>query len=266
MRHIKALICVLLAVIPALIHAQLSEEEPAKKSSRKLTFGIRGDKDLDLYNKVATNAPPFNGADYPDFSSTLSLIYSHDGSTFRDSHATGVLIDPYWVLTVGHNFYDLNSDSTSAPPEGITVQTGSDAQQPKKVYTVDKVVLHPTWQEGQQDDMTSNDICLLKLKEPITEIVHTTIMTKKTELLNATVWLAGFGDYNRKGSDYRTMSPKMHAIENRLDRKVSITLTTQTGTDFDTGLLVTDFDPPSGDLNSLSGDNLYDDYLNILGE
>mgnify|MGYP001794414770 FL=1 len=29
---------------------------------------------------------------------------------------------------------------------------------------------------------------------------------------------------------------------------------------------MTDFDPPSGNLNSLAGDNLYVDYLNILGE
>lgn len=228
--------------------------------SEDRTFGIRHDRTLEDYEAIATISTP----EYPNFSAVVNFSYSLNGKDKEEYTATGTLISPEWILTAGHNFFDIQDQNSPAPASGIRVKTGNDPNNPKKTYRVEKVVYHPTWLAGLQDYRDANDLCLVKLSTPITDIVPVALHTSSTENLGANIWFAGFGDYSQTVGQDSDEDSKLHAMENILDRVVDGFTTVADGKQYPGGLLAFDFDHPQGKINSL-GDDLVNADEALLG-
>lgn len=227
-----------------------SEEEEEAEPNRT-TFGIRADKSLSDYEKVASNVAPYNTDDIPSFSSVIAFSYSVDGSNTADYVATGTLIAPNWILTAGHNFYVAEEQSSPAPASGIRILVGTDSNNPSSTHTVERVVYHPSWETQNEDFVRANDLCLIKLSTPITTIVPAQINTELVNLIGQTTWFCGFGDYSQTAGQNKDLLSKKHAIQNILDRQNTGIESQANGVTYRGGLLGFDFDSPSRNVNSL---------------
>jgi len=216
----------------------------------EVTFGIRHDKSLSDYEAAATST----SGDVPNFSAVISLDYSLDGSDNYQYTATGTLINNEWILTAGHNFFSADEDSSPASASGIRVLVGNDPNNPVSTHLVSNMVLHPTWLAGDQEYADANDLCLLKLSTPVSNVAAAALCTTKTENIGSKVWFCGYGDYSSlQGQDPDLLS-KRHAMENVLDRKRDGLNTSAGGTTYNGGLLAFDFDSPDENVNSLGDD------------
>lgn len=247
-------------LVITLIFNSCSDDEVFEEPSENLTFGIRHDTPLSAYETVATS----KDANKPDFSSTIFFSYSIDGSANHDYVASGVLIDDEWILTAGHNFYVAEEQSKPATPSGIQVRIGNDPNNPEAIYGVSQVIFHPTWIAGQQELSHANDLCLVKLIHPISNITPAPLFTSNNEMVGNDVWHCGFGAYSDRPGQNPNLHSKKHAIHNILDRVKTGFTTTTAGVTFNGGLLAFDFDNPSGSINSL-GDNTVNADEAILG-
>jgi len=223
-------------------------------------FGIRHDKSLSEYEALAAN----NTGDKPDFSAVVSFSYSMDGSSNEEYIASGILIDPEWILTAGHNFYDAYEDDHPAPETGIIVKVGNDPNNPVQTFGVSEIVFHPSWLDGQQEYEHGNDLCLVKLSSPVINLTPAILHTNATEEIGSKVWFCGFGDYSETLGEDPDLDSKKHAIENILDRKKIGLISSANSVNYSGGLLAFDFDDPEGNINSL-GDNIINTDENILG-
>lgn len=223
-----------------------------------ITFGIRHDRTLDEYEAVATNQSPYNTDAYPDFSPVVAFKYSLDGRDEIDYVATGTLIDPHWILTAGHNFFDSADQDEPASPEGISVLVGDDPNNPVSTHAVAALIFHPTWIEENDVYGNANDLCLVQLAEPIHSLVPAEL-NFADERIGSTVWYGGFGDYSeQEGQDPELCSLK-HAYENVLDRKIAGIFSSVAGLSYEGGLLAFDFDSPLEDINTLGDDVISED-------
>lgn len=242
-----------------LVFTACTKEEIIEFSSER-TFGIRHDRKLSDYEGIASTTDPQR----PDFSPVISFSYSLDGSTKDEYIATGTLIDYEWILTAGHNFFDIEDQEDPAPPSGIIVKIGNDPNNPTKTYKVSAIVYHPTWLAGYQDYEHANDLCLVKVTTPVDNITPATMLAVGEEEIGMTAWFAGFGDYSETEGQDPVEDSKKHAMENRLDR-VRLGLQSNTGGKvYPGGLLAFDFDNPEGTINSL-GDEVINEDEKVLG-
>lgn len=216
------------------------------------TWGIRHDRTLDEYETVATNATPYNTSNYPDFSSVVFFAYSLKAGQDPSYVASGVLIDDNWILTAGHNFFVSAEQTSPAPASAIMVYTGNDPNNPTGTYEVEQLVFHPTWVD-QNDGLfeLGNDMCLVKLKTPITNIPVAQIISSDVETIGGQTWYAGFGDYSKRPGQDKNLYSRKHAIQNYLDRKTTGIVSSINGSSYTGGLLSFDFDDPDGLVNSL---------------
>lgn len=255
-----------IALILTLISCSPDEEDIIieEENTSELTFGIRHDLSLNDYEEIASNTSPYDTDEYPDFSPIVCFNYSDDGSDDKDSYATGTLVSEYWILTAGHNFFSSDEQSSPTLVSGIDVLVGLNPNIPEAIHEVEEIVFHPTWLEDDDLFNTANDLALVKLKTPITNIIPAIINDEEVETIGDIVWYAGFGDYsNQPGQDSDLIS-KMHALQNTLDRtSTNISSQSSTGTYFG-GLLAFDFDSPNGSINAL-GDDRTTDEEDILG-
>ncbi|MFY0600050.1 MAG: trypsin-like serine protease [Cyclobacteriaceae bacterium] len=227
-------------------------------------FGIRHDLDLSMYERIATNESPYDTEDYPDFSPVFMFSYSLDGSSNEEFVATGTLIKSNWVLTAGHNFFVADEQSAPSPVSGIKVLVGNDPNNPGETLDVEELVFHPSWIEDNNDFLSANDLCLVKLTSSINDLVPATVNYEVSEPIGATTWYCGFGDYSGRPGQNPDLFSKKHSIENILDRKVEgITSSSQSGT-YLGGLLAYDFDSPTGLINAL-GDDFVEEDEQLLG-
>lgn len=230
-------------------------EELESPDGTRITFGIRHDKTLEAYERIATNQAPYNSVDFPDFSPVVNFTYSLDGSRNYDYVASGVLVAPNWILTAGHNFFTSDEQKSPAPVTGIVVNFGNNPDKPTQTIRVAELVFHPTWLSDDDVFGNANDFCLVKLVQPITGIKPATLYESAEEPIGGTVWFCGFGDYSQQPGQNPNDYSKKHALENKLDRKVTgITSRTASGEIYRGGLVAFDFDSPDGLVNTLGDD------------
>ena len=226
-------------------------EEEEEAEPNRTAFGIRADRPLSDYEKVASNQAPYNTDNFPSCSPVIAFSYSLDGSNGADYVATGTLIKPDWILTAGHNFYVAEEQSSPAPTTGIRILVGNDPNNPSATYTVERLVFHPSWETQNEDFVRANDLCLVKLSTPITNITPAQINTELVNLVGQTTWFCGFGDYSQQLGQNPNLLSKKHAIQNVLDRQNEGIESQANGVTYRGGLLGFDFDSPSGTINSL---------------
>lgn len=218
------------------------------------TFAIRHDLALSDYHGVARNEGEFSSSEFPDFSSVVSFAYSLDGSEDYDYLASGVLVSQEWILTAGHNFFDSEEQSTPAAITGITVVLGDDPNQTVNQRSVAQIEFHPTWLFEDDGFALANDLCLIRLSEPITTLPVAGLYAGNDEPIGALTWHAGFGDFSEEaGQDPDLFSPR-RAWSNELDRKISDVASSDGQTSWTGGLLAIDFDSPLEEVNSLGDD------------
>ena len=228
----------------------------------EMTYGIRHDRSLSEYEDLAI----LTDQDLPSFSSVVCFQYSLDGSDNKDFIATGTLITKDWVLTAGHNFYVEEEQSSPAPVGGIDLLVGSDPNNPTQTIAVEELVFHPTWESDNMDFLKANDLCLVKLATPITDLQPVPYFVNDDELIGSSVWFSGYGDYSQLEGQNPDQLSSRHAMQNILDRKTSgITTQSSNGTVYVGGLLAYDFDHPDGTANTL-GDAIVNSDESLLGQ
>lgn len=228
------------------------------------TFGIRHDRTLAEYEAIARNSAPYNTAEYPDFAPVVAFSYGNEGEDTGEYVATGTLISPHWILTAGHNFFSSDEQESPTLPAGITVLLGSDPNQPLSAHAVAELVFYPSWVEQDELMYSANDLCLVRLVDPINSVEPAVINTSLEEPIGSVAWFCGFGDYSgQEGQDADVLSER-HALQNTLDRKVDGIPSRGGGVEYLGGLLAFDFDAPDGTVNSL-GDELVNEDEALLG-
>ncbi|TGV02116.1 trypsin-like serine protease [Flavivirga rizhaonensis] len=252
--NISKPIRILICIVISLFFAKLSAQEVT-------TFGIRHDIEIAEYEIIGENKPPFNTNKYPDFSSVVAIRFNRENK-FDTGIGTGVIIDPYWILTVAHNFYNEETKKVDQPTI-LNICTGENPNKPKTEHSVEKIIIHPDWlgKDIAERFYAGNDLCLLKLKDPITDIAPAILNTSKNEPLGKTIWLGGYGNY--KFNISQNLS-KRHAIENKLDRKMELAVNTKKL--HPSGLLACDFDDPTCTSNILKKGNSHQFFVDLLGE
>lgn len=246
--YIKFVISVLLLIFILSSCNKDDEKEDDKKATVTTTFGIRHDKRLSDYEAVITSG----GNDLPNFNAVVFFEYSLDGSNNREFTATGTLIKENWILTAAHNFFVADEQSSPATASGIQVLVGNDPNSPTKTISVEKIELFPTWVSSPNSDFrTANDLCLVKLSSPITDIQPVELFRNNTEAIGSMVWFCGFGDYSKQAGQDPNKISKKHAIANILDRKKEGIETRINNITYTGGLLAMDFDHPDGSINTL---------------
>lgn len=246
----------LLAILALTFTACIDDEQPIDPNGEdRQAFGIRHDRQLSDYEAAAATT----ATDRPDFGSVVSFSYSLDGSDNHDVIATGTLVKPDWILTAGHNFFVSDEQSNPAPVSGIEVFLGTDMENPTRRVAVAELVFHPTWLTNDDAFATANDLCLVRLAEPINDLPLATLQTDDDEELGSTVWFAGYGDYSQVEGNDPNRLPRRHAVENVLDRKTDGVTTTADGVTYTGGVLAFDFDDPDGSANTLGDDRVEGD-------
>ncbi|MFY0608282.1 MAG: trypsin-like serine protease [Cyclobacteriaceae bacterium] len=257
----------ILSMITLVNCSDFDEEDPVVDTrSSENTFGIRHDLTLADYEKIATNASPYDTDEHPDFSPIVAFTYSLDGSSDYEFVATGTLVKPDWILTAGHNFFVSENQTSPAPVSGITVCLGNDPNDPDQTFEVAELVFHPTWLEDDVELFgTANDLCLVKLKTSITSVTPAIINDKEVEQIGEMVWYGGFGDYSTQPGQNPDDYSKKHAFQNILDRTANDLESKSSAGTYIGGLLSYDFDSPAGDVNPYGDDVVSEDEMLVGG-
>lgn len=252
MKKIKQLL--LLSLLASFLFSCAVDDEISSDDNPS-AFGIRHDKLLSEYELAASNQAPYNTTEHPDFASVICFTYSLDGSSQQDFVATGVLVAPFWILTAGHNFFVADEQNDPAKPEGITVNIGTDPNNPTETYSVEELVFHPTWLNQSEVIVNANDLCLVRISSPINNIAPVILNSELQEPISSKAWYSGYGDYSFRPDQDNEAYSKRHAVENILDRQINgINSETATGERYEGGLVAFDFDSPLGTINSLGDD------------
>lgn len=221
------------------------------------TFGIRHDVDLEEYEDLGQNAGQYSAEfGYPDFSSVCALTYMRDGDPID---ASGVLINPEWVMTAAHNLVSGNEDFPDPQATDMVISFGFDLANPEMTIDVTEAYLHPGWIPNQGEGREAAvDIALLKLKQPVYDFPFTTYASEMNEMLGGKLYVCGYGDYSEVTQSDMFYSQR-HAFENILDR-----LTKEIMLDYSYsgdemylgGMMGCDFDSPIENTNALNEESI----------
>ncbi len=126
------------------------------------------------------------------------------------------------------------------------------------------IIGNRTWVATGGDIFGGNDLCLLKLSDPITNVTPVSLFTNNSAQIGSQVWVSGFGDYSQQTGQDPDADSKKHAYHNVLDRKTDDKPSTINGTTYSGGHLAYDFDNPSGTVNTLGDANNTIDEMDLF--
>ena len=254
--YLKLLVLGLMAVLSIPVKRMMMRMVIVPPLEITPTFGIRHDKTLADYEAIVTAT-----GDYPNFGAVI--FFAYEDSNDAPFTASGVLINDNWILTASHNFY-TNDQTTPVVAGDIKAYVGNDPNNYDQERTISSVVFHPTWLSEEADIFGGNDLCLVKLSTPFTDITPAVLFTQDSEQIGSQIWFAGFGDYSQQTDPPSNLDSKKHAYQNVLDRKTNDRPTTINGTTYQGGHLAYDFDNPAGTVNSLGDDYFGDDEMELF--
>jgi hypothetical protein len=184
---------------------------------------------------------------------TVDFAGIQDGQTL----ASGVLIAPNWILTAAHvvDGYDDNAGLISGvgfvPAQDPVTALPFLPHPTSPFYDIDLMVSHPNWQGSESTTgglMSGYDIALMRLENPVTNIVPVTRYTGSGEVGNVGTY-AGHG---MRGDGYTGM---IFSDELRRAGHNMIDMVGGTGafTGFSSNILFGDFDNPENPAASSMG-------------
>jgi secreted trypsin-like serine protease len=118
----------------------------------------------------------------------------------------GTLISPSWILTAAHVAIELSTDKTIKLND-----------QP---YAIQQIVLHPGFindLEGADISQIKNDIALIALTQPVTDVSPLPLYPK-TDELNKITTLVGQGDYGNGLIGPDSVDTKTRIATNRIEK------------------------------------------------
>ena len=226
---------------------------------RQRRISHRHDSSSSLHEALGTNSGSYlAGENYPDFSPVGALL-SESGWM-----GTATLISPGCIVTAAHVVWD-NAFSPEPNPADWEFVLGADFEAAgTQKFTIASIHVHPGWlacMSNNDGDLKGFDIALLRLGSSVPSTTPSTINASSQETIGEILYFAGVGGLGN-GSDGVTDpdNSKLFGGANILDRinsNVSHGLTSSQYSGVTGGVLGFDFDSPSGDKNSLSGNVFY---------
>ena len=200
-----------------------------------------------------------SGDNYPDFSPVGALLAKDNGWM-----GTATLISPGCILTAAHVVWD-NASLPEPNPANWEFVLGTDFESASaKKYNVASIHVHPGWVAclaNNDGDLKGFDIALLQLSSSVQGQSPAIVNASFKEITGEILYFAGVGAL-ANGIDGPTnpSNSSRFAGANVLDRvspEVSHELSSSLYSGSKGGVLGFDFDSPSGDKNSLSGEITY---------
>ncbi|MGB7159441.1 MAG: trypsin-like serine protease [Tepidisphaeraceae bacterium] len=208
---------------------------------------IRHDRDHIPYLQLGSQVPATGSVFI-----TVDIFGVQDGQTL----ASGVLIDPHWILTAAHvvDGYEENADLISGvgfvPAQDPVTAIPFLPHPTAPFHDIDLMISHPNW--GGTSDPNSLtegfDLALMRLATPVTNIVPVTRYTGAGEVGNVGTW-SGHG---MRGDGHTGM---IFSDELRRAGHNMIDMTGGSGAfaGFSPNILLGDFDNPEDPLASSMG-------------
>lgn len=261
MKYCKALLLSIinLSVALSVSASSIREEIP---DSQYLDFG-NNEGDF-VYNPLTQATPDFSGVGYVK-------------NIFTGQSGSGILISPEWVLTAASVIQTLdesndpNEDPSVSEPiaNNIRVFFGKGGVNGDffKLVSVEEVYVHPAWTaallwaEDDQQLLTQGvDIALLKLTEPVVDILNYPINTKPEAYeLGQFPFISGYGYYANGKVGLIENDKFKRSLQNTIDRILNIQVEVPGYESLVGGQLAIDFDPS---LDLTINEGLRDNTLN----
>lgn len=104
---------------------------------------------------------------YPFYARLVNTNWDGEEATYAFHTCGASILDVDHIITAAHCVDDSYSSATTPSNSGITLET-TNPMDTTKVMQIDSITIHPNWNSDELD----NDIAIIKLKKPISDMTH----------------------------------------------------------------------------------------------